>query len=390
MTFSIISSTLDKVSKQLPGVIDTNPNSNMPKNKFFELELLRVTAIFFVFYDHSTPYLGWDARYDSFIKEPGAIGLGMFFALSGFLLQRSRSIQGDDFNSVSFLKKRLTRIFPLYWIALTLFVIRFHYFSVSGHSSSFDPLAPTFLAHFLGLQLFLIPLISEIFTLWYIGALVPYYILFCLTTKFKFPKYLSFNLMLLISCFILKLILQRWGIKLIDVRLFLHYQTFLLGTVVAYLDPELVWLKNKSLVLTSILGFAAIFYAPIIGNDNINIGNRITLTWASIGYYGYSLIWTFFLVSLIFVVAPFFSKFPVIIRFLSQNSYAMYLFHRPIYATFYALVISLISASTHLRTLLFPVATLVMIGLCYYLTRLDSQVLSKKFTKWADRIFYSS
>ncbi len=361
----------------------------MSKNKFFELELLRVTGIFLIFYSHSTPYLGWDARYSDFIKDPGAVGLGIFFVLSGFLLQRSRSIQGDDFNSVSFLKKRLTRIFPLYWLTLVVFVVYFRHFDVLL-SPQFEPVAPTFLVHFLGLHLFFRPLTSEIFTLWYIGALVPYYFLFGFTAKFKFSKYLVLNLMILISLFILKLALQRWGIKLIDVRLFLHYPTFLIGTVIAYLDRELLWVKNKALVFTVVLGAAAISYVPLIGNDQIKLGNKIRLSMKSMAYYGYSVTWTFFIISLIFVIAPLFFKFPGIIRFLSQNSYAMYLFHRPIYGIFYGLVVSFISESTYLRTLLFPVATLVVIGLSYYLTRLDSQVLSKNFTKWADRIFYSS
>ncbi len=386
LTFSGIGRNLEIESKKLPSVIYNYPTSTMSKNKFFELELLRVTGIFLVLYDHSSPYLGWDPRPYSFIEQPGSVGIGIFFILSGFLLQRSRSLQGTDFIWVSFLKKRLTRIFPLYWISLVVFIIYFKYFAVLL-ASRFEPLFPTFLAHFLGLQLFSRPLIAEIFTLWYIGALVPYYVLFSLTTKFKFPKYLSLNLIVLVSFFLLKLALQSGGIDFLDVRLFLHYPTFLLGTVVAYLDQDLAFCKTKSLVFTLISGLAAISYVPIIGNEYISIGNRITLSWESMGYYGYSLIWTFFLVSLIFLMAPLFSKSPGIIRFLSLISYAMYLFHRPIYGIFYEFVISFISTSIYLRTLLFPVATLVLIGLSYYLTRLDSEVLSKKFTKWADQLF---
>lgn len=361
----------------------------MPKNKFFELELLRVTAIFLVFYDHSTPYLGWDARYDSFIKEPGAVGLGMFFALSGFLLQRSRSLQGDNFNGVSFLKKRLTRIFPLYWIALVIFIIQFQYFDILINLK-FEPLIPNFLTHFWGLQLFFVPLTAEVFTLWYIGALFPYYVLFSLTTKLKFNKYLSINLIVLFSVLILKLALQINGIDIMDERLFLHYPTFLMGTVVAYLDQELVFLKNKSFVLTFVLGSAAILYGPIIGDEHINLGKLTRLSWTSMAYYGYSLTWTLFVISLIFLIAPLISKKSRIIGFLSENSYAMYLFHRPIYGIFYGLVITFISTSIYLRTLLFPVATLVVIGLSYYLTRLDSQVLNKKINKLVDRLFTSS
>lgn len=359
----------------------------MSKNKFFELELLRVTAIFLILYDHSTPYLGWDARVSSFMKIPGAVGLGMFFALSGFLIQRSRSIQGSDFNAVSFLKKRLTRIFPLYWIAIVFFIIRFHYFSVSGHSSSFDPLLPTFGAHFLALQLFFIPVTSEIFTLWYIGALVPYYLLFASTTKFKFHKFLSLNLLVLIAFVLLKLVLSRKGIDLIDIRLILHYPTFLLGTVFAYLDPELVWLKTKALPLTLISGLAAISYEPLIGIEQITVGNRMTITVGSIAYYGYSLIWSIFLICLIFQIARPFSRFTKTIQLLSDNSYAIYLFHRPIYATIYVGIITWISSSIVVRTLLFPGVTLILIGICYYLTRFDSQVLNKKITQLADRMF---
>ncbi len=359
----------------------------MSKNKFFQLEVLRVAAIVLVFYDHSTPYLGWDARYDHFIKDPGAVGLGIFFMLSGFLLQRSRNLQSSDFNGVSFLKKRLTRILPLYWIAVVVFIIRFHYFSISENSSSFEPVLPTFVVHFLGLQLFFKPLISEIFTLWYIGALVPYYILFCITTKFNFRKYISLNLIVLAGFVVFKLVLQSRGINLIDVRLLLHYPTFLIGTIGAYFNQDLLGLEKNSFVRTLILGIAAFSYGPIIGNHYIHLGNNINLSVKVMAYFGYSLTWTLFFISLIFLIAPFLSRFSGIIQFISENSYALYLFHRPIYGTVYGLVITFISTSTSLRTLLFPVVTLLVIGLCYHVTQLDSKVLSKQFTKLANRLF---
>lgn len=368
----------------------TVKTSQSSKSSIFELDLLRVIGISLVLYSHSKNYLGWSPRFSWFIQHPGTVGLGIFFCLSGFLMQRSREKQGANFDSLSFLKRRFIRILPLYWIAIIVFVIEFHYFGIF-HNLSFAPIIPTIVTHFSASQLFFVPKVSEIMTLWYIGALIPYYVLFSWTSRFRFKTYLNLNLLLLAIAFAFKLMLEASSITLVDSRILLHYPTFLLGVFVAHVDANLIWVKAKSGWMTLIFGLAAIAYIPIVGRDNINLWNSLRLAKNSILYYGYCVIWSLFIITLVCwlikqcrvnksLISPTTS--------LSQKSYAIYLFHRPIYGVIYGLLISLDLDSIPIRTLLFPIATLVLIIASHYITIFDINVLKPKANQIVRHIFF--
>lgn len=360
-----------------------------PKRSIFELDLLRVIGISLVLYSHSTNYLGWSPRLSWFIQHPGTVGLGIFFCLSGFLMQRSREKQGVHFNALSFLKRRVIRILPLYWLAILVFVIEFHYIGLF-HPVSFPPIVATVLTHFSATQLFFVPQVSEIMTLWYIGALIPYYFLFTWTAKFRFKTYLGLNLLLLAIAFALKLMLQVSPITLVDSRILWHYPTFLLGVSVAHFDGNLIWVKAKSGWMTLMFGLAAIAYVPVVGRNYINQGNSLKLAKHSIFHYGYCLIWALFIIALIFWLIQRWSEnspqIPLITD-LSQKSYAIYLFHRPIYALIYGLLLSLNLDSTTIRTVMFPIATLLLLLASHYITRFDINVLKPKATQVMNKLF---
>ncbi|WP_159785949.1 acyltransferase family protein [Sodalinema gerasimenkoae] len=354
------------------------------KPTIFELNLLRVIGIGLILYSHSTPYLGWSPRFDWFIQHPGTVGLGIFFCLSGFLMQRSHVNQGSDFQWFGFIKKRLIRILPLYWLAIIIFVVQFHYFDIF-HDLNFKPLLATTLAHLLALQLFFIPKVSEMITLWYIGALIPYYLLFSWTCKFNFRKFIGINGVLWLSAILLKLVIQSSSINLGDVRILLHYPTFLLGVTVATFDPHLVWVKAKSTWLSIFLGLAAIAYIPMVGRENINLGSSVRLSWDSFLHYGYCLVWSLLIIAFVFRITGAFSKTVTgekPINYLSKISYSVYLFHRPIYGLIYGVVIAFGFDSTPTRTLLFPIATLALLVVSDVLTRLDVNVIKPYATQF--------
>jgi|GEM_PF-2485381 len=362
---------------------DQASRQSISRQSIIELDVLRVIGISLVLYSHSTQYLGWSPRISWFIQHPGAVGLGIFFCLSGFLMQRSRQKQNTNFDRLSFLKKRFIRILPLYWLAIFVFVVQFHYLTIF-HGVSFSPILPTVLTHASATQLFFVPKVAEIMTLWYIGALIPYYLLFSWTAKFRFKTYLVLNLLVLAIAFALKLMLDASPFTFVDSRIILHYPTFLLGVLVAHLDANLSWVKAKSGWMAIIFGLAAIAYVPVVGRDNINLGNSLKLARNSILYYGYCLVWALFIIMLVFWLTRRFgmnNSLIAPITGLSQNSYAIYLFHRPIYGLLYGGLFSVNLGSTAIRTLLFPVATLVLLLASHYITIFDINVLKPRANK---------
>ncbi|NMG60015.1 hypothetical protein E1H12_16180, partial [Geitlerinema sp. P-1104] len=212
----------------------------------------------------------------------------------------------------------------------------------------------------------------------------PYYLLFTWTRQFKFRTFISINCTLLLIGIMLKLVVQSSPINLGDVRILLHYPTFLLGVCVGTFDPDLVWVKAQSTWLSIFLGLAAIAYIPVVGRENINLGSSIHLGWNSFLHYGYCLTVSLLIIAFVFRISASCNTSVTAkktINYLSKTSYAVYLFHRPIYGLIYGVMITFGFDSTPTRTLLFPIATLVLLIVSDVLTRLDVNVIKPYATQ---------
>jgi len=342
----------------------------MQKKNLFELDVLRVIGMALILYSHSSPYIGWSPRLQWLLPHPGAVGLSIFFFLSGFLLKRSLIGREHQFALLKFLRSRLIRIIPLYWAAILAFIGVFHFWQLF-HPYDFAPLAGTFLTHAIALQLSVHSKVPEIPTLWYVGALIPYYLLFAISARLSLLRFLALNLLVLAGVYGLKFILQSAGIVLIDMRLLIHFPTFLIGVCCASFDLNLEFLRRNKVSIFVSSTVLAIAYLHLVGYAGTLL-SKSSLATVNITYYGYCLLWATSFVSLAYVVSPVAARIPSTIAFLSTISYAVYLFHRPIYGIFYSAVTSTLSTSVVVRTLLFPVATLVLIGISHYITQFDS------------------
>lgn len=95
-------------------------------NILYSLGALRVIASFFVVISHFNHMLT-----ETYAQSPygewvnfGGLGVDYFFLLSGFLMyQIHRKEWGMPKHTLHFISKRVTRIFPMYWIALILMMI---------------------------------------------------------------------------------------------------------------------------------------------------------------------------------------------------------------------------------------------------------------------------
>ena len=188
------------------------------------------------------------------------------------------------------------------------------------------------------------------------------------------------NVLILGILYSLKLTLQEAETVLIDTRLLLHYPTFLLGVCCAKLDLNLEFIRKRKLVLFVAFSVIAVAYLQWIGYSGTSL-NKMHLSSTNIAYYGYCLLWTISFVSLAYLISPIAERFSSSVAFLSVISYAVYLFHRPVYGIFYSIVTFWLSNSVFVRTILFPVATLVLVLISYYITHLDTQFLRPRLVK---------
>lgn len=158
------------------------------------------------------------------------IGLTLFFFLSGYSLMLKRpgfSTLGDLW---TYLRKRLLRIYPLYWLALVFTMLMHSYGITSGWLSDMD--VGQLVLTVLGVQI----LLSSSFTLvpfWFVSAIVIFYLLFPIiifaTSKIQRPFTFSASAVSLVI-FIVLLVVSALTNE-IDERLLIYYWFFIAGII---------------------------------------------------------------------------------------------------------------------------------------------------------------
>jgi len=201
------------------------------KSRLTELDILRIVSILIVvilihipndyaysFYMDLDPYIGY------LLHTSGIyVAMGSFAFISGFglyLNKNNRNINNVEKLS-KFLQKRFFRVFPLYWIALVLFIFFLGY-------SNLDPFY--ILAHVFGIQMIVAPLYGPpILTLWFIGIIVIYYLIFIvLSYSGSIYRILPISIVIL---FLFAFLNIFFG--LVEYRFFFYYLPFILGIVIA-------------------------------------------------------------------------------------------------------------------------------------------------------------
>ena len=90
-------------------------------DRIVTFDCIRVIAIIMILFSHMMSF-GDSTLFQTYKGLMGVIGNGLFFFMSGYLIYNNN----DNFTTLSsvirFYKRRAVRIYPLYWIALLLFV----------------------------------------------------------------------------------------------------------------------------------------------------------------------------------------------------------------------------------------------------------------------------
>jgi len=215
----------------------------MINQKLPEIDLLRIISILIVVIAIHIPlsyaynfYIELDQYGVFLVNNVGIyVAMGSFVFVSGFglyLNPNNRNLNSSK-KIFSFLKKRFIRIFPLYWIAIILFLFFVGYLTM-------DPLYLMY--HFFGLQIIVAPYFGPpMLTLWFIGIIVVYYLIFVILNSLG-----SIKLIIPASIAILFFFVFLSGISgLVENRFFLYYSLFILGIIAASIYTSSLYIRIK-------------------------------------------------------------------------------------------------------------------------------------------------
>ncbi|WP_292388401.1 acyltransferase family protein [Methanosarcina sp. UBA5] len=251
------------------------------KNKIIAFDFLRALAIAMIIPAHLSNFLSFPyiklALYavDPFVAN---MGLGLFIFMSGYLLYyNNHSI--NSFQSVlSFYRKRLLRIFPLYWAAIAAFTLVFFIFAPKLNSGFEFPNAEhvfsfhNIIMHILGLQIFLAPAyVSPMLTLYFIGLIIVFYTIYPLIIMLSKS---SKQILLSSSLIFLGCLLISRTFNIIESRFFMFFPIFIFGIITC---KESIF--EKSMIINKKNPFVQILLAalPIMLVLVIVLGSRTTL-----------------------------------------------------------------------------------------------------------------
>lgn len=299
------------------------------RERLIELDFIRAIAILIILFHHLPAYcfnyydlhflgLQYDLSYMNDLNR--YFGLGTFVFISGYLQQYSfNGINGNSgfFDILNFLYRRFMRIFPLYILALLMFQVLFQPQDIKG-----------FIAHLTGMQVLLASSsIEPMMTLWYIGLIMSYYIVFILLKKFGTTTYQTILLIILIPCIALIL---KWKLGLIDKRFFIYFLIFIAGmygakTLSIIRAHPLIGIVSLLCLILSIYLYEANIYPLIANNTRFPLLSAISMeTFILLNIIMISFIVAFYGISVNITIPA-----PKIIETVSYASFCIYLFHRP-------------------------------------------------------------
>ncbi|MGB9939386.1 acyltransferase family protein [Methanosarcina sp.] len=198
--------------------------------------------------------------------------------MSGYLLYYNNHSIPSFHDVLYFYRKRLLRIFPLYWDAIGTFMLVFFIFAPGLNSGFVFPNAEqafsfqNIIMHMLGLQIFLAPAYaSPMLTLYFIGLIIVFYTIYPFIIMFsKNSKQLLFHSSLVFLGFIL---ISR-TFNVIDHRFFMFFPIFVFGILTC---KERLFEKPVTVIMK--IPFVQIILAtlPVIFVLVIVLGSRTAL-----------------------------------------------------------------------------------------------------------------
>lgn len=344
------------------------------KNRQIGFDFLRFLAIILVFCNHYLLF-GVSSNVRNFGILLGLLGNGIFFFISGYLL----FLNNNSFSSVGdilkFYKKRIKRIYPLYWIAIFLILISMQ-LQNNLNQISFGNL----IASLLGLQMIFYPVYISSLILWFIGIIVIYYLIYPFIFLLK-PKN-SFDIIINSILIIIPLVLTKLFLGLIGGGVFEYYSIFILGIIAAKSN----FLKSKyyqKYWISCLFGFIIVAFISLMNFQeiknmdkylNLSISSIFTIGEVFIIRFAIIILFILFIYNFFNIYAPFSRKFHQVITVGAISSYCLYLFHllpSPIIKELFNPEFIPILYNVFIIFILLP----LMVIICYYIQKKTDQLI---------------
>lgn len=213
----------------------------MDRESFQGLDTLRVFSLILITWQHVASVTGFDAQTQWHLITPGQTGVGIFCAISGLL-----AFAAQPSHIGLWLKKRLLRIFPAYWIVTVfafLLVLIWPSKPVTGG---------LFVSQMLGLGFFthgwaLVNIVS-----WFVSLILLCYVLSALGWYLRAPRVFWWVIAIVTAC----LVASRT-----EVDLSRHVLAFGLGALVALGGIRyLLWSLAAALIAVGVRADPQFFY----------------------------------------------------------------------------------------------------------------------------------
>jgi peptidoglycan/LPS O-acetylase OafA/YrhL len=315
------------------------------KKRLFELDALRALAIIFIvvhhLIDYAYTYLSLPEVFyyvDFQIFPFFFFGLALFFFVSGYALYYNNKTFSTKHAVRGFLKRRAIRIYPLYWVAVAVFI-------VLGIGEWGDNIA-WIIAQICGAQGLLAPRFgTPVITLWFIGVILLFYLIYPLVVSISnMSKRLA--LVFALSMPLLLFVVLRLAFNIVDFRFFVYYALFFGGLVASKYDvlyrysEKLSYFKISVLLLFFALALIAsvslfdaqlqeFFYIGLnTSASSLTTSTVLGITLADL----LGLLFIYVAFTLSRLIRPSISRTArKAISGIAFSSYCVYLFHRPVF-----------------------------------------------------------
>jgi peptidoglycan/LPS O-acetylase OafA/YrhL len=146
------------------------------------LQILRFSAALLVVIYHTQPGADTTTNFEglfSFIKSGGS-GVDIFFVISGFIITLT-VMRKKEFDPVGFTINRFFRIYPTYWVFITLAIILGYIsYLFTGSSGTYETVNPRSLI----VSYLLAPLPTQIYPVaWTLTLEISFYLIFCISFR---------------------------------------------------------------------------------------------------------------------------------------------------------------------------------------------------------------
>lgn len=317
-------------------------------------------------------------------------GLSLFFFISGYVIQRNYPLVDSRNKASDFLKKRVLRIYPLYWLALAAFF-------VLGIGEEYTPQTiSTAIIEICGAQGLLAPRFLPIptLTLWFVGIILLYYMVYLVVARFSYDaKHMALAILGVFVFFVM----LRIALGIIDFRFFAYYGLFVAGVVASKFNVFYRADVNRlhtglAVLLFSVVSAtiaAVLLYRPnpssifdilgAINNAQVNFSSSMVLI--IMVYTALALVFIYASVNIARLAVPSLSERGLkLVIALSFSSYAVYLFHRPFYSVLRGSVarISHLSVTSAVTiNIVFVLGLPLLFLLCYVIQSAENDFVAR-------------